>query len=133
MKTDDILDLKKESALEWFMVTQLNQPRDRAKMIGAAMQIFVMVMLLFAIGVFLEWRLITFESLGCPAYCNCTERLYGGAYSLGDNNPNENVGCIAEDDPIIDMMVDRLEECDDGWDKCNNALLDCRVELNNRW
>lgn len=68
-------------AFEFAATTYLGWTPERAKLASAILQVLVLLLLIAAIGIFLEWRLIAFEQHGCSAYCNCTLRMQGFNYT----------------------------------------------------
>lgn len=55
---------------------------NAAMAVAAFFQIAAILLLLFAVAMFAEWRLVQWEQLGCSAYCNCSARLANMTYSL---------------------------------------------------
>ena len=70
------------SAIEFLLVTCLNQPPERAKLVAAALQIASFIAIIVGLVMFAEWRFISFEQMGCKAYCNCTARFANMTYVL---------------------------------------------------
>jgi len=110
----------KDTALEWGLVNYLGQPPQTAKAISFFAHVFVVLLLVFAVGVFLEWRLVAFEELGCPAYCNCTAQWYNREFYLGADG--EWV-VVEEDVDGLDTLIDRIEELEAENRECRAVIM----------
>ena len=56
--------------------------KKNAMLVAAFLQVTAIILLFVAIGIFLEWRLVQWENLGCKAYCDCVARMGNITYSL---------------------------------------------------
>lgn len=56
--------------------------RKNALLVAASLQVLAILLLLIAIAVFLEWRFVQWEQLGCKAYCKCVQRLGNMSYTF---------------------------------------------------
>jgi hypothetical protein len=112
----------RSSALEWLLVDKLGQPPDFGKAATLVMQVVVVLTLLLAIGVFVDWKL-KFDELGCKSYCNCTARMVAGGqqYSI---EPDGTWVPLGEELDGYDVLVDRLESCEEKLSRCESALVE---------
>lgn len=104
-------------ALGWVAEKHLGWRPERARLLTAGMNVAVLLLLLGAIGLFLEWRLVAFEEKGCVAFCNCTGRWMNRTYALDEGGE----WFLVEDEvdmDAVDDLVEKLEACKDGWDGC---------------
>jgi len=66
----------------YILVNELGLSYRQANLIAGAIYIGTMLLLISICLVFMEWRFVQFEQLGCAAYCNCTARMGNITYTF---------------------------------------------------
>ena len=112
-------------ALGWVAEKHLGWSPERARLLTAGMNVVVLLLLLCAIGLFLEWRLGKFEELGCVAFCNCTGQWMNRTYALDADGEWFEVEQDVDMNAVEDL-VDKLEACKERWRACNATLTELK-------
>lgn len=65
-----------------FLLMSAGWSQKNAMLAAAIVQVIALLLLIFAVAMFYEWRFVQWEQLGCSAYCNCTSRLANMTFSF---------------------------------------------------